>query len=397
MQTAHKNDCNSKSNVLYVALELSLDTWKLAMTDGLGRAPRIRQIRAGNDKELFREISRAKTMFQLPADAKVISCYEAGREGFWVHRWLTACGWENHILDPASIEVSQRGKRVKTDRVDAERMVMALIRRLSGDHHACREVHVPSCEDEDARQLHRELETLTTEKTEHINRIKGLLFAQGIRLDQMRKTFPEMLLHVRTGDGRPLLGGLRERLVREFKRLQLLVEQIRELEKKRAGLYRQAMREEGKYPRWQELAVHLRWLSGIGDHTAMLLTTELFGWRELKNRREVAALSGLTPSPWRSGQVKHEQGIAKTGRSSLRRLLIEVAWGWIHFQPESALTAWFAKRFGQGNSRERRIGIVALARKLLVALWKYVKDGLVPEGAKFTKNLNAFRYTRSLS
>jgi len=157
------------------------------------------------------------------------------------------------------------------------------------------------------------------------------------------------------------------------------------------------MREEGQLPRWQEIAVQLRLLCGIGDQTAMVLATELFGWRDLKNRREVAALSGWTPSPWRSGQVAHEQGIAKTGRSSLRRLLIEVGWGWIHFQPQSALTKWFQERFGAGNSRQRRIGIVALARKLLVALWKFVQGGLVLQGANYRKDDNHFRYTAALS
>lgn len=396
MQTT-QNHCSGNSETLYVALELSRDSWKLAMTRGLGGSPRIREIPAGSEQKLLSEIRVARWRFQLPEDAAVVSCYEAGRDGFWVHRYLTALGWENHILDPASIEVCQRKRRVKTDRVDAERMVKALIRRLGGDQHACREVNVPSHEEEDARELHRELETLTREKTAHINRIKGLLFAQGIRVDVIRKSFPAMVQVIRTGDGRALLEGLRDRVVREFRRLQLVVEQIRELEQERAGLYRQAMREEGVFPRWQVLAVQLRQLSGIGDHVAMVLAAELFGWRRLKNRREVAALAGLTPSPWRSGQLEREQGIAKSGRGYLRRLLIEIAWGWIHFQPESTLTAWFMERFAAGNSRQRRIGIVAVARKLLVALWKFIRYDEVPEGARFTKNLNQFRYTSALT
>lgn len=397
MQTTRTSDSTLKTPVLYLALELSKDTWKVSMTDGLGRPPRLREVAAGNQYQLEAEVRMAKQRFQLPEDAPIISCYEAGRDGFWIHRWLLALGWDNRVIDPASIEVNRRKRRAKTDRLDAERMVMALIRFCQGDRHACRSVNVPGPEDEDARQLHRELECLTIERTCHINRIKGLLFAQGVRIEQLGKHFRECLSMAKTGDGRQLPTRLRERVLREFERLQVVVRQMRELEKQRAGLYRQAMREEGEFPQWQKIAVHLRALCGIGDHGSLTLATELFGWRGLKNRRQVAALAGLTPSPWQSGSsVDDEQGITKAGRGALRSLLVEIAWGWLRFQPLSPLSIWFGKRFASGNSRQRRIGIVALARKLLVALWRYVNEGLVPDGARFTKDLNRFAYTPPL-
>jgi transposase len=397
MQTARVKDFNRNAKCLYVALELSRDTWKLSMTDGLGRPPRVCEVAAGNSHQLQSEIRNAKRRFGLPEDASVISCYEAGRDGFWIHRWLLSLGWTNVVIDPASIEVNRRKRRAKTDRLDAQRMVMALIRYWLGDRHACRAVNVPSPEDEDARQLHRELECLTGEKTSHINRIKSLLFAHGVRLEVIGKQLLTWLSSVKTGDGRQLPAQLEQRVRREFERLQVVVRQMRDLEKQRARLYRQAMREQGEFPAWQKIAVHLRQLCGIGDHSAMTLATELFGWRELKNRREVAALAGLTPSPWQSGSsIDEEQGITKAGRGPLRCLLVEIAWGWLLFQPTSELTIWFMKRFASGNRRQRRVGIVALARKVLVALWKYANDGLIPEGARFTKELNSFRYTPAL-
>jgi transposase len=397
MQTTRTRDCIVRNPVVYVALELSLDTWKLAVTDGLGRPPRVREVEAGRIWRLDTEIRVAKRLFGLPADTPVVACYEAGRDGFWIHRRLTALGWTNHVIDPASIEVSRKKRRPKTDRLDARRMVMALIRFHLGDRHACRAVTVPSHEDEDSRQLQRELDELTAERTSHISRIKALLFLHGARLKEIDKNFPEWLAAVRTGDGQPFPPQLRQRLLREFERLQVVVRQMRELEQQRATLYRQASREVGSLPRWQHLANYLRQLNGIGEAAAMTLATELFAWRDLQNRRQVAALAGLTPSAYQSGSsVDQEQGISKAGRGALRKLLVEIAWGWINFQLDSELTQWFMKRFGNGNSRQRRIGIVALARKLLVALWKYVHGGEIPRGAKFSKHLNHFRYTKAL-
>lgn len=398
MQTTRTNDSNSTTPVLYVSLELSKATWKLGLTDCMGRPPRLREVAAGSAVQLQHEIHAAKAKFGLPGDAPVVTCYEAGRDGFWIHRWLTSLGIENYVIDPTSIEVDRRKRRVKTDVVDAERMVKALVRYHLGDR-ALRPVRVPGPEDEDARQLHRDLEILTGERTAHINRLKSLLFAQGILAEKINEAFLSWLQGQKTGDGRVLPVQLKERVLREFERLQLVVRQMRQLEQQRAALYRKAMRaqETDVLPTWLRMADQLRDLCGIGDHASMTLGTELFGWRDFQNRRQVAAVSGLTPSPWQSGSsVNDEQGISKAGRSPLRCLLIEIAWGWIRFQPDSPLTKWFMDRFARGNSRQRRIGIVAVARKLLVALWKFVHQGLIPDGAKFTKKLNQFRYTTSL-
>jgi transposase len=402
MQTTQVNNSNNVA-ALHVSMELAKTKWKLGMTDGMAHRPRIREISAGSESQLMSEIRTAKKKFGLPEDAPVITCYEAGRDGFWIHRWLISLGIENYVIEPASIEVNRRKRRVKTDVVDAERMVMALIRLRLGDRDACRAVRVPGPMDEDARQLHRELECLTAERTEHINRIKGLLFTQGIVVEKLHESFAFWLPKQTTGDGRQIPTQLLQRVIREFERLQLIVRQMRELEKQRAGLYRKAMRVMEKQetleeiPAWLCIAEYLRALCGIGEHAAMVLATELFAWRELKNRKQVAALAGLTPSPWKSGgTIDDEQGISKAGRGPLRCLLIEIAWGWLMFQSDSPLTKWFKTKFANGNSRQRRIGIVAVARKLLVALWKYVSQGLVPEGAHFTKNLNQFRYTTFL-
>ena len=399
MQTTRMTDSTSNVPVLYVALELSKDSWKMAFTDGLGRVPRLRTILSGDHEGLMREISVAKSRFGLPEDAPVVSCYEAGRDGFWIHRWLTAFGIENFVIDPASIEVNRRRRRAKTDAIDAERMVMALIRFRIGDRDACRAVNVPAPEDEDARQIHREIDCLMAERTAHINRIKGLLFTQGIKVEEITESLPTQLDGVKTGDGRELAPLLKDRVIREFQRLQLLVRQIRELEKLRANLFRHAMRatEADELPEWLLIAELLRSLCGIGEHASMVLATEMFAWRDLKNRRQVAAIAGLTPSPWQSGgSVNDEQGISKAGRGPLRALLIEIAWGWVQFQPNNPISQWFYSRFARGNSRQRRIGIVAVARKLLVALWKMFKFGEVPINAKYTKNPRQFRYTPAL-
>jgi transposase len=226
-----------------------------------------------------------------------------------------------------------------------------------------------------------------------------LLFAQGICLGATTRAFPDWLAQVRTGDGRELPRQLKDRLLREFERLQLLVRQIRALERQRAAFFRQALRAQthDQLPGWQPVAAELRQFCGIGEGAALTLATELFGWRELKNRRQVAALTGLAPSPWQSGEsVDEEQGISKAGRGPLRALLVEIAWGWLRYQMESSLSQWFMTRFAHGNSRQRRIGIVALARKLLVALWKFVHTGELPEGVRLTKNPYQFSYTPSL-
>lgn len=397
MQTTRETDFNHNSRVLYVAFELSKETWKLAFADGLNRSPRIRDVPAGNMEQLEAEVRTAQVRFGLPDDCPIVSGYEVGRDGFWVHRWLVAKGWNNSVIDPASIKVNRRKRRAKTDRLDAAAIVKALIQYQWGDRDACRVVNVPTPEDEDERQLHRELESLTPERTQHINRIKGLLMAQGFHCEVIKADFATWLSTVQKESGKKVGPRLADRLVREFERLQVVVRQIRTLEKEMAEMLRRASREQ-EIPKWLRIADQLHDLSGIGSIGSITLSTELFSWRQFRNRRQLAAVAGLTPSPWESGSsVNEEQGISKAGRSPLRSLMVELAWGWIQFQPECALTKWFSERFAEGNSVHRRTGIVALARKLLVALWRYVNEGLVPEGARFKKNPQHFNYTPSLA
>lgn len=382
---------------LHMAIELSASSWKLCFADRLGRRPRVRAVGAGDFVKLQAEIEAARKVFGLAADSPVISCYEAGRDGFWVHRCLVVMGIESHIVEPASIEVNRKKRRAKTDRIDAQKMVAALMRFKAGDRLACRMIRIPNAEAEDARHLNREMRVIKTEKTAHSNRIKSLLAAQGIVNVVIDRTFLRQLERMRSADGEPLLEGLKARLRREFDRLALAVEQIRELQMQQAEMLRAAAKEtelaESKCssPRHAVMAEHLVALAGIGPVTAWTLSTEVFSWRDVKNRRQLAALAGLTPTPHTSGDEENEQGISKSGRGEIRALMIEVAWGWLRYQPRSDLTRWYRQRFAEGAKRSRKIGIVALARKLLVALGKYVRQGEIPQGAKLSQEMN-FNY-----
>lgn len=402
MTTSPQSQINAHRTVLHMALELSATKWKLAFSDAIGRNPRIRTIDAGDFGQLEAEMAAARKSFRLDSDSAVISCYEAGRDAFWVHRCLVAMGIESHIVEPASIQVSRQARRAKTDRLDAVGIVNALLRWLAGDKQACRMIRIPSAEAEDARNLHREMVAIKKEKTAHTNRIKSLLAAQGITGVEIDRHFKSYLEEVQTRDGRPLLPGLKERLSREFDRLALAVEQIRQLQMQQADMLRLAAAEVGrvepserKSSQLAQIAYQLHELSGIGPVTSCTLAAEIFAWRDIKNRRQLGALAGLVPTPHSSGSEEKELGISKAGRGELRTLLIEIAWGWLSFQPQSELARWYQERFGDGTSRNRKRGIVALARKLLVALGKYIRTGAIPEGAVFIKGMK-FTYAPSL-
>ena len=401
MTTNSTTQINDFSSVLHMAIELAATSWKLGFADRLGRKTRLRSLPAGDFGKLKAEVAAAKRAFGLDADCPVVSCYEAGRDGFWVHRCLVAMDIESHIVEPASIEVNRKKRRAKTDRIDAQKIVNALMRFKAGDALACRMNRVPDPEAEDARHLNREMKTIKSERTSHTNRIKGLLAAQGISEVRIDSTLPKRLERMRTAEGRPLLPELRGRILRELTRLALAVEQIRELQMQQAQMLRAAAKEvadnlaETKSRRHAVIAEHLLQLGGIGPVTAITLATELFAWRDIKNRRQLGALVGLVPTPYSSGSDEKEQGISKSGRPELRSLMIEIAWGWLIHQPQSALSKWFCEHYGTGSKRSRKVGIVALARKLLVALGKYVRDGLVPEKAKLSGTLK-FSYMPSL-
>ena len=375
MSATHTTHFNvTTAPVLYVAFELSWNSWKLAFTVGLGQKPRLRTIPARDTAAVMREIARAQDRFGLPEGAPVVSCYEAGRDGFWLHRFLVHHGIDNRVVDSASIEVNRRQRRAKSDALDATKLVQMLIRWHNGESKVWNIVNIPTIEDEDRRQRHRELIELKSQRTEHINRIKGLLAGLGLSVVVDAK-LPQRLDGLRQWDGTPVPPSLRERILREFARWQRVDEQIRAL----SNHQRRAVRDDAEPD--VELVRQLLNLKGIGPVGAWILVREIFAWRQIKNRRELAALVGLTPTPYGSGSSQREQGISKAGNRRVRWILIELAWGWLYHQPKSALSQWYERRFGCGNARARKVGTVALARKLLIALWKYLEHGDVPEGA----------------
>jgi transposase len=377
--TATRKHCMPNSlPVLYLAFELGLNEWKLAFSTGLGTPARLRSLGGGNLQALLVEIKLAKKKFGLAADTALFSCYEAGRDGFWLHRWLCDAGIDNLIVDPASIEVNRRYRRRKTDRLDAQKLVAMLIRHHAGEK-VWSVVRVPNPEEEDRRHLHRDLEEMKAERTQHVNRIKGLLHGVGARLAQVNSRFPQVLDELRTAAGAELPAFLRQRLLREFQRWQFVTGQIASLERERHRTVRGAAGQPVQ-PHVESIRKLMR-LRGIGLHSAWVFVLELFGWRRVQNRRQLAALVGLTPTPYNTGESEREQGISKAGNRRLRTLLVELGWCWLLYQPKSALSRWYRRRFGSGGKRQRKIGMIALARKLLVALWKYLEHDEVPAGA----------------
>lgn len=362
---------------LHMALELSLSKWNLAFTTGLGQKAKVRTIAARDLQAVHREITAAKTRFRLRDDAQVRSCYEAGRDGFWLHRALVAAGIQNIIVDSSSIEVNRRARRAKADKIDASKLATMLVRYYLGEWKIWSVVRVPSVEDEDGRHLHRELRALSKEKTRSTNRIKGLLMSQGVRLAPRTELSAKTLEKVRLWDGSPLPAGLKSRIIYESGRLAFIGGQIRALKAERRCLQ---CGEESDATTAK--AKQLTALCAIGWNSGWVLSKEFFGWRRFKNGREVGALAGLTPTPYQSGTSNQEQGISKAGNRHVRAVAVELAWAWLRFQPDSALSRWYVRRFADGGTRARKVGIVALARRLLIALWRFLETGAIPEGAK---------------
>jgi transposase len=376
MAAANTSNGSTPGVVLHLAFELGWTQWKLAFTIGAGQKARQRTMRARDLAALEEEIARAKRRFQLDPDAPVVSCYEAGRDGFWLHRYLTARGVANVIVDSASIEVKRRKKRVKSDRLDADKLVTMLVRYHAGERKVWSTVHVPGVADEDQRQVHRELQELKDERTRHSNRIKGLLASQGLALDVVDGGLPAWLQAARLWDGTALGADLQRRLVREGQRWDYVHRQVLALtvERRRRLLCDDTPQ--------VDLVRRLLGLAGIGVNGAWLLVYEFFAWRKLQNRKQAGALVGLTGTPYHSGGSEREQGISKAGSRRMRKMLVELAWCWLRWQPESALSVWYARRFATGKGPARKIGVVAVARKLLIALWRYLERGEIPVGAK---------------
>ncbi len=362
---------------LYLALELSNRSWKLAFSTGHGQKPRFRNVPARDLDALTREIALARTRFELPDSVPVISCFEAGRDGFWIHRFLqTQPHCFNLVVDSASIEVNRRFRRLKTDRIDAQKLVTMLIRYHNGELRVWSVVHVPSPQAEDARHLHRELLTLKADRTRITNRIKGLLAAQGLSVSSLNRGFLDQLDDLRLFDDSPLYPQLHERLEREWLHRCDISQRIRLIEKLQTTRLDAPVHDPAL-----ELVRQLMTLKGIGLQSAWLFTFEFFAWRDIQSRKEITALSGLAPSPYQSGDEARDQGISKAGSSSVRAMAIQIAWGWIRFQPDSELTRWFERRFAHGGRHMRAIGIVAVSRRLLIDLWRFLETGSIPEGA----------------
>lgn len=373
-ETTHTIQYTTLQPHLYMAFELSQSKWMLGFTIGFGQRPRLRSIAARDLAALQNEMHLARERFGLGKEVPVISCYEAGRDGFWLHRYLSSVGVSNLVVDSASIEVNRRAKQAKTDKLDLGKLLTMLMRYQAGEKKVWRVVHVPSPEVEDHRHLHRELTDLKEQRTQHINRIKGYLSNQGICLE-VDNDFPEIVEHQRLWNGEPLPPGLRARLLCEYQRFQLVQQQIKALEAERREMIRSSTQPE------TELVRRLLRLRGIGINCAWLYVMEFFCWRAFRNRREVGALAGLTPMPHRSGEEDHELGISKIGNRHIRAMAIEIAWVWLRYQPNSELSRWYQRRFAKGSKRLRKIGIVALARKLLIAIWRYLEFGTLPTGA----------------
>ena len=363
-----------ESTTLVMALELSSAQWRVAFTTGVGQRPRRRIVRREQWSRFAEELATAKARFHLPPEAPVVSCYEAGPDGFWIHRFLTALGVTNLVIDSASIEVSRRARHAKTDRLDVERLLALVLRYVGGERTALRVVHVPPEADEHRRQLHRELLTLTQDRVRVTNRIRGVLLTLGIHT-VIGARFGRTLKRLQQWNGEPLPAPVRARIEREWAHVELLTQQMKALVAERHVIVCEAESGLGEQVR------RLARLRGVGEHSAWVFAAEFFAWRQLRNRRQVGAIAGLVPTPHQSGSLEWEQGISKAGNRHVRALAIQIAWSWVRRQPHSALTQWYQSRFGGGGPRARKIGIVAVARRLLIALWRYVDAGVMPEGA----------------
>jgi transposase len=372
--TTRSFDPTALDGTLCMALELGEGRWKLGFIRGFGGKVLRRQVVARDGQGLLAAIEWAKGKLAL-SSARVVSLYEAGRDGFWLHRFLVAHGIENLVIDSSSLEVNRRRRRAKTDRLDLEGLLDLLQRHLAGSSKKVFSVvRVPTAEEEDRRHLHRELLSAKRDRTRVTNRMKGLLANQGLTLD-LKQDVPIQLASLRQWDGSVLPAGLQARLAREWERVCFFDALVERLEAERREILRTS-----SDPVMKQV-LQMNALRGIGINSAWLYAMEFFGWRRFRNRKEVGGLAGLTPTPFQSGESEREQGMSKAGNHHVRAMAIEIAWGWLRFQPRSALTNWYQRRFGHGSRRLRKIGIVALARKLLVALWRYLETGLPPEGA----------------
>jgi transposase len=355
---------------LYVAFELGKKEWKVAMTSGFGVQPWLRTVASRDWQDVERAVAQGRARFGISAAAPVVSCYEAGRDGFWIHRALVQRGIQNRVVDSASIEVNRRARRAKTDRLDALKLVTMLVRVCYGEKRVWSEVRVPTVGAEAARQVSRERTALTQDQTRLVNQMRGWLATWGASLPSRRRG--SWWTTVRDWAGAALPAEVQARLARAEVRLQGLEAQIAELDAQQHAALTTA-------PPTSALR-QLVQLKGVATTSASVLLDEGLVWRAFRNRRQIGGLLGFAPTPYDSGETEREQGISRAGNARLQAISIQLAWNWVRWQPHSALTPWYQANFGRGK-RARRIGIVAVARKLVIALWRYVTTGVVPEGA----------------
>jgi transposase len=368
---------------VHLVFELSKAKWKLGVMLPESQKMSRYTIDGGDLTALSGRLATARAKAENGGKpVRILSCYEAGLDGHWLHRWLTEQGVISHEVDPSSIEVSRRARRAKTDRIDLEKLMRTFLAYLRGEPRVCSMVHVPTVEDEDRKRRTRERERLLKERTAHSNRIKGLLHGQGVRdAIPLKPGFIAGLEALRTGDGRVLPPRLKEEIVHEHERLCLVDKQLRALEAKSKAELRAAT------PGSAEAKImQLIDLKSIGPIGGQELFNEVF-YRSFDNRRQVGGYFGLAGTPYDSGESRREQGISKAGNRRARKLAIELAWLWLRHQPASELSCWFRQRVGDIKGRVRRIAIVALARKLMVALWRYLTTGVVPSGAVLRPSL----------
>src|SRR5271165_3025034 len=364
---------------IFISLELSRSIWLItSLSPGSGEKMSKHSVRAGDVAGLLARFSqlKQKAFARTRKSYPIVVIQEAGLDGFWLHRALEQEGVESHVVDPSSIATSRRRRRAKTDRIDGEALLRALLAYKRGEPRVCAMVKAPTPEEEDRRRLCRERKVLIAERVKHVNRVKGLLFSQGASgYEPLRRDRRQRLDELTTGDGRPLPAHLKTQIRRELDRLELLLDQIKQAEAERDALLA-APQPAAPAPAGRMLLE----FKGIGAELATVLWLEAL-FRHFDNRRQLASYAGLAPTPWRSGSVDREQGVSKAGNPRLRTTLIQLAWLWLHHQPQSALALWFKERVNRNGGRLKKTTIVALARKLLVALWKYVTAGVVIEGA----------------
>jgi transposase len=368
LETVLRLENTTAEHVLYMSFELGDRNWKLTVGDGR-KAPSRGTVGAGDKAAVLERIEKARKRFGLGPQAPVHTCYEAGRDGWWLHRWLGQMGIDNIVVDAASIELNRRARQAKTDRLDGDKLLAMLLRWHAGERRVWSVLREPTEQQEDERRLHRERERLQRERTAHTNRIGSLLVLHNLRVKHIGGREWAAWWETHREQVPPVL---RVEIEHELARLELVKKQLRALE----ALQREQLKQ-GQHPHVSQL-IKLRC---IGMRSAWTLAKEVFGWRHFANRRELAGCLGMTPTPYNSGTSQREQGISKSGNKRARALLVELAWMWLRLQPDSALTQWFNKRFAGASSRMRRVGIVAMARRLAIALWRFLEHGEIPPGA----------------